>query len=66
MTDRRGFMKGAAALAVSGLASAQDASTLVVRNAAHVLTMDPNIADLARGDLGHGSTILAALGGMAD
>jgi hypothetical protein len=37
MTDRRDFMKGAAAFAASGFASAQDASTLVVRNAAHVL-----------------------------
>jgi len=51
MTDRRGFMKGAAALAASGFASAQDASTLVVRNAAHVLTMDPKLGNLADADV---------------
>ena len=51
MTDRRGFIKGAAALAVTRFASAQDASTLVVRNAAHVLTMDPKLGNLADADV---------------
>ena len=54
--DRRTFLKGTAAAAAAGLAhpgdaAAQQGTSFTVRNAAHVLTMDAKLGNLAGADV---------------